>query len=1056
MLRSVSSESLSGKPDTGRNDEPVFFSRITWVTAEGFQLASWHCIRYCPNAIPLDVLFMLHRIQQLLVDFKNEGCDGAPPNSSWVSDGEIPRQQGYNSNSLMLFNAAELLLRLCLRKRSSFRLSQLHSWFGAHLSVTPETCEILSQRFVLPGKVSGSEMSEAEGVAALCSPFISVFSGRGVFSLLFHYSSFEGPDATKFSLKRLGATVLRTSGAQQLRQVASTLVSMRRQFHDRINSGARKSSTSFLESPLETRGPPTQKEELVSFLLTQPYGSMCCQGTGTIASREDVLDALASSWDHAIGPIVVLNPHVKRAVNFISSVFHIITNNFSYATSMFARYTPTTVTPVPTLILDWNQRVVVERQTVKQVVAHHTIIEKNTEGEQGGGAHVVPEGDLSWSTTFENRSIPVHLFSSIESLSCYLRGVHLHDRIYRVTDGARSAAQRFVGKDKEFVMAIYNDVISLLGSLQDVEGAIGLKELEEMTGIVSLGESKDTDVKEHRSIVCHLYRSGLLASHLLQFTPQYRLYACLELLIPLLEYLKCYTEAIKSIRLILFRPLFIIYPLSLLGNEKLRKADRAVKTKLVSNCPSAFKFFYRWEKRGFWFHRLAMNYSHVKEMTRALNVLKEAHQRWHEIVSLSEMEKKALLRFTAVNECEGLQSPVKEERNCLPSLHRRARMLKGLWAGALSCSAVDQERMSLFHAASEYLLERYCRSSDMLSIEKSLCAIFRKVYRWTPLPESMQATTSKMLPAPTLVVRGVQDVYFTKGWRDPERQHSGASSVESMVLNYFLDRYNQKVEQPGSEKSSEEEITALPSSECLHEEGDKWMGLHCEGQWIALLSRILLWDCFYHSQVHTPSPNMGPIWLSQLQNEPLDKVVPLLFEQRRQHIIEERLLYLEALSKEDFLSLVRKQCHDLAMPCERITHKRARDDDAAGNQEDVEDLPAQASFSSASSFLTNFPLVEVVNAIPQQPLIELLRCMFLRTTLSGFSSSFSGFPDLILWSRQAASGEEKSKCHFKLLEVKSPHDELSTKQIAVNDTLLRCGFEVYVVRVEAVGAKKES
>ncbi|KAG5464094.1 hypothetical protein LSCM1_00274 [Leishmania martiniquensis] len=111
------------------------------------------------------------------------------------------------------------------------------------------------------------------------------------------------------------------------------------------------------------------------------------------------------------------------------------------------------------------------------------------------------------------------------------------------------------------------------------------------------------------------------------------------------------------------------------------------------------------------------------------------------------------------------------------------------------------------------------------------------------------------------------------------------------------------------------------------------------------------------------------------------------------------------------------------------------------------------------------PLLDILRAIPLKPLWRLLRCLYLSPPTEGVPLEFSGFPDLVFW-RTGSSGSgvcsnaalqasvedcsSMRRSSFCLIEVKSPSDFLSTKQVAVNDMLHRCGFEVYVARVDEV------
>lgn len=125
-------------------------------------------------------------------------------------------------------------------------------------------------------------------------------------------------------------------------------------------------------------------------------------------------------------------------------------------------------------------------------------------------------------------------------------------------------------------------------------------------------------------------------------------------------------------------------------------------------------------------------------------------------------------------------------------------------------------------------------------------------------------------------------------------------------------------------------------------------------------------------------------------------------------------------------------------------------------------------------YVGDFPLLDILTAVPKAPLLKLLRCLYLSDLPEGYSVKFSGFPDLLLWRRGPSNpflaptlgdedGEMGVTCanpcsefvtgdSFRLVEVKSPHDVLSTKQIAVNDCLRRCGFDVSVAHVIDIAA----
>ncbi|CUI14598.1 Hypothetical protein, putative [Bodo saltans] len=96
----------------------------------------------------------------------------------------------------------------------------------------------------------------------------------------------------------------------------------------------------------------------------------------------------------------------------------------------------------------------------------------------------------------------------------------------------------------------------------------------------------------------------------------------------------------------------------------------------------------------------------------------------------------------------------------------------------------------------------------------------------------------------------------------------------------------------------------------------------------------------------------------------------------------------------------------------------------------------------------------MARCIPIEPLCKLYEEMFLSEPSEGHVVRFSGWPDLAVWrivesaSAPSSSSKQKySKNEFCLVEVKSPTDKLSDKQIAVNDMLIRAGFDISVACV---------
>lgn len=950
-------------------------SPLPWLSVDGFQIALWHCFHYCPSSIPFVYLPIFHTILQLL---------SSRGHGDFVPVGTLLRE-AVPICSHLTCDAVELLIRFALRKRDSFTYQQVDAAFSDHLKVRPSLALL---------QVISVDSSVGEGTSCGGECFVTCYSGDSVAKLLTTSQLSE----TEVMVSR---RILNAVNAPDLRRVATEL--------------SRSANETLL---VPAAAVPGRKEEIIDFLLNQEYRNV---GHSSISS-EPLRQALTDIWDSQVGVVIVLSLTVKKALWFAASLFHILTSNF-LASSIFAsdRFSlkSSVVAHPPGMLLHYYQRVILQHYRFSRCSVDSLQGKKDGSSDHRAADSVKL---LEWSTMLPSLgSNNVLIFHSADYLSTYLSALQLHESLFFVTDGAANFAQTLRGRDKDYVKGIFDSITALLDQCH-ASRQVSKEEYE----LVNRKRYNSATANEKETMASVVYREGLGASHLLQFTPQYRLYAALELLFPLLEYLKMYAEAIHCLRVLLYRPLFNIYPQ--------QRGDFSE----VKSSPAVFSFLYRYEKRGEWWCRLAIDYNHVGESAKGLQLLTDVHTRWKEASSLlpdvqrfvSQLSRSALSMEQHIMEGAPHSPPAAYKDlqfSFASAVNRRSRMLRALWPNDSRCNA---DAFIHFHAAMEWILVRYCHRADLLSMEKTISSLHKKVSRWTPLPPAHLAFTTSIRHPKTLRVDGVRDLNNVKGWRDPSRVNSFTSSVEEMVLQHFLHTFNSR-------------DAATTSSGSSVEPG--WNGVHCEGRWIAVLLRILFWDCFYSgleggddSAPTTPHAGAVPlaphVWLSHFQEGPLDASTPIFFSQRRSDTIELRLKYLETLDDAAFMNEVTSHIKGNR----KRSSSEADDEDRWRLSLDGRRLP----FSPINSCL-----VEMVGSIPRKPLLQLLRYMLLRQLFDGHSTSPSGFPDLVLWKATSAS---PTPATFQLMEVKSPHDELSTKQIAVNDTLLRCGFEVFVVRVVSV------
>lgn len=1083
--------------------------RIPWIVTRSFQIAFWHCMRYGSSAVPVRVLYMAFIIQQLSASSLN-GTEG----DSAVDEEYISRF--LESNRFIVCDATELLLRLALRKGMSFSQKKLESSYGDFLKVSQALCVLEEAQFVAVdwSNSAFSSFNAKKKVAIKCilsteraQHLLSSYTGETMVPLFWKPSSSDEKMEINNDCSEQVSIILAAANSQDLRKVAAEMSRFCQGEEESFLSSSHKSMVKEGFSSFEM-GIPTRRKDIVSYLMHRSYETWLVTNSNANAKRDvkDVKKKFVVAWNTFIGKVFLINSEVKYSVEFISRLFHIITSNFRGLSIRTEKYEHSldlaTIAESPGSLFHYYQRYVLDHRS--KDCSDFFSIHEFKEKEQLNSSLL--NYFFSWST-FSPRMffhLPltsnVELFSSVEELEQYLKALQLHAKLYRITDGAANFAKKLMGRDLNYVMNLFHSVMDFLSSFHD-HHSVGRKEYELIQQrYVVMGELKKKD-EEVGTISFFLYQDGLLAAHLLQFTPQYRLYACFELLFPLLESLRLYTEAVACLEILLYRPLFVLFPLT--SND--------IHMDFNSKDSNYFSIYYRNEKKGYWFYRLAMNLSHLKQNEKGLSLLKKVHENWEELSALTSEEKEYFLQNA---ECAVWKMSKTEMEVSIPSkrfsphntsaslrsVERRCRMLRALWpqhvlttegssgsAKKNKCVKNNMQKVQ-YHAIMEFVLQRYCHRPDRLAIETLLGVMHKKIYRWTPLKKVWQRDLSLIQHPPVLHVKGMRDLQNTKEWKDSENCSDSYSSVEQMVLRHFLRLYSgQEIEKCEIEDQEGYDDTFIQGCKLQNPNSSKkcseWKGLHCEGQWISLFAEILLRECLYADiddlpsvgdlensgtfSVNQASTSFTPVWLSRFQNGPLDSVNPIIFTHRRRRLIEDQLNFLEALSVDDYRNFIGYRCYggisqqnsisdgnplspleddglSISPTSEEAVPKRKR---GRKETDGVKARNCLAPFEKVT--LNNFPLLDMLSFIPRKSLISLLRCMFLGPLFEGFLPSTSGFPDLILWKSSSTSSSIvfENDNAFQLMEVKSPEDVLSMKQIAVNDTLLRCGFQVAVVKV---------
>lgn len=529
----------------------------------------------------------------------------------------------------------------------------------------------------------------------------------------------------------------------------------------------------------------------------------------------------------------------------------------------------------------------------------------------------------------------VQLFGTTAMLLEYRAALYTHRTLYEVTERAVSVAQRFRARNEAFVSHMYKTVVSAVRAGVAVMKRHPLKRFspahacEATRFAVPFVLSPTVSPPSAFSLDAILYRRGNHAEHLLLFTPLFRWFACLELLYQVLQSAHRYAQANECLHFLLDEPVYVLHHLPECCGDasQLAGGEAAAASRAVS--PVTYAFRYKTHKRGEWLSRLAQNLMHLKRYPEALAILEEAQTGYCELAGqlpscaeptvpfgeTSNATAAALCRVLTEEPCAESQLPV--------GVQRRGRMLRVLWpctALRPAYTVVDDHNqlssiafspspsLALFHAAWEFVRDRYCRRHDRLTLERSLAMLHRRVRQWTPLAAHRQLTTQLLAVVVVRHIGGVRDAMDCMLWREPSggksdlglgrattaRAITGAKNaaaqvggdknprirtshrpslpVELFVLEHFLRKWNQqgsgaagKLPSVGRKRQREARDTTLLDASALEERSigagasagrGPWCGAHCEGQWIRCLAHTLLWDCYWaYPSVSAPVAN---------------------------------------------------------------------------------------------------------------------------------------------------------------------------------------------------------
>lgn len=184
-----------------------------------------------------------------------------------------------------------------------------------------------------------------------------------------------------------------------------------------------------------------------------------------------------------------------------------------------------------------------------------------------------------------------------------------------------------------------------------------------------------------------------------------------------------------------------------------------------------------------------------------------------------------------------------------------------------------------------------------------------------------------------------------------------------------------------------------------------WNGLHCEGRLFGIMFRLLFWDTIF--------ANVPSVFITKYQLTPLDFGTPDFYIQR-QGLIERRLQEI-------------RDCNDVGALLNEL----------CSLHEDEIDLP---------EMYTAEILGNIATCIGKEVIAQV--CWLLAVD---YQHRGGGLPDLLLW-KMPLSNEDAPLARF--VEVKSPADRLSEKQIIWLHVLCACGADASVAKVVHAGARQ--
>lgn len=1063
------SNSSNSDEDSETGESEVHFP---WIVTCGFQLALWHTVFYCRYSVPPKVLWIGSAIENLCFVSQEKSIEFF--SQVFPMERELWKHLPEQCRFFFL-DAAEVLLRLALRKPQAFTVKKLVDQYGDHLRLNRAIPLLLHLFFYVEGANTDPstrkkrEREEEPDIDTSRECFVKLYDGDCVASLIQQCCPLgtngqerleNGVQSEAFSLLK---SIFNAALVHDLRKIAVVVLRLGKK-NDGDSSHPSKSSDGE-NHWLPDGGVPlfSRKEDIIHYFFNS-FRENADPSISVGKQRfHQIWSAFADTWNDTVGSVVVLSAEVKDSVQYISRTFHIISSNFnasSHSPKDAYALLDSVVAQPPTLLLHFYQRARLQDQMLKCSQSELLFSRQTPEYIMLSRAVKF----LRWSTVSSWTSPVVnglHVFYSRKDAELYWHALKLHESIFHITtDRSSNFSQKRMGENKVYLISVLNDAIDFLNTFHHP------KKFQKSCRLNEEGYGSENEWTIHDV----LNRYGLLASHLLQFTPQYRIYACLELLYPLLEKLKCYKEAIACLEILLYRPIYALIPISFGGTSE------ALQWKAVSGSSIAFTIYYRYEKRGKWWHRLALSFSHCKMNEKALQILQQAQKKWQNINNLNEDDKQFIQQSTKPFTFQYENAPAMSETHrkswLILQMEKRMRMLKGLWSGS---SSVNRDLL-FFHAAMDFLLQNYISRSHRICIERSIAALHRSLYRWTPLKPHLQQTVTSLRDPRRLQISATSCFNRNKRlWRSIKYPFGSWLPVEEMALHFIIQELNGAYSHEGVSVQNEDLLLPPSSVKGSHVNAEPlWQGLHCEGRWIAILARVLLLECFYYPHCSHEMPNetveserMGVsidhyLWLSRFQDAPLDCIVPVMFYYRRRHIISARLRYLECLSDATFISFIEKRIitinHEDALEVMTLTKNS---DISSGGVSQGEEMPCSSALAAQDYDngavvepqekvrSIGIPLIEIVSAMPRKPLLQLLRFMFVENVWEGYSVLSAGFPDLLLWKNVRKTPSPQCGASLQLVEVKSPNDVLSTKQLAVNDLLLRCGFDVCVTEVIA-------